>query len=168
MSPISPQMLGQLLDLHWGELVAWVGPADAMAEDVVQQAFIALAGQREMPENPQAWLYRTTRNLWINQSKQESRRRARQREVARHERQPSSAERRGEAAELVLRLRDLPEPWRQVVVARLWGDFSFQEIASMLGKSRATVWRHYRDALQELRKHYGVPCPTRTTTTDAT
>lgn len=155
---ISPIAINKLLDRHWGPLVAWVGPCGGAGEDVVQQAFIELARQKIEPDNPIGWLYRASRNLAINEQKQQRRREKRHRAIARPERQPCSVWQSTEAAELADRLGMLSEDARQVVVARIWGGFSFEEIAGMLQKSRATVWRHYQSALDELRTLYGAPC----------
>jgi len=155
---ISPQNIRYLLDNYWGPLVAWVGPCSGAGEDVVQQAFIALARQSLEPSNPVAWLYRTSRNLAINEQKQSQRRKRRHQALARTEEQPSSVWQNSEAAELAERLAKLPDDLRQVVVARIWGGFSFEEIGEILSKSRATVWRHYNTAFDELRTLYGAPC----------
>ena len=157
---VSPEVLAELIDRHWAPLVASVGADDRAAEDVVQQAFIALAAERVSPENPTAWLYKTSRNLAINERKQRERRRVRQGKAAQPERQPSDAFRNSEAAELNEHLGQLSDDAREIVVARIWGGLSFDEIAGVVGKSRATVWRHYRAAIETLRESYGVSCET--------
>lgn len=155
---ISPETLGNLLDRHWGPLVAWVGPCGGAAEDVVQEAFIALAGETIVPHNPPAWLYTTSRNLAINDRLQRQRRQRRHEVVARREEQSIPAWRTSEAAELAEQLSQLPDGPREIVVARIWGGLSFEEIAQATEKSRATVWRHYQTALQLLRESYGASC----------
>lgn len=157
---VSPETLAELIDRHWAPLVAWVGPTDRAAEDVVQQAFIALSAQQVSPENPAAWLYKTSRNLAINERKQRERRRVRQAKAARAERQPCDVWRNSEAAELAEHLDRLPDGAREIVVARIWGGLSFEEIAGAVDKSRATVWRHYQAAIEALRESYGVSCET--------
>ena len=157
---VTPERLAELLDRHWGPLVAWVGTCDGLAEDVVQQAFIALASQTVVPENPAAWLYKTSRHLAINTCKQHQRRLRRQTMAARCEQQPSTVWRSSQAAELVEKLNCLADAEREVVVAYIWGGLSFEEISCLVGTSRSTVWRHYQAALEHLRKVYNAPCKT--------
>lgn len=157
---ISPETLAELLDRHWGPLVAWVGPCGGASEDVVQRAFIALSAESVVPRNPPAWLYAASRNLAINERKQYQRRQRRQELVARPERQPCHAWRTSQAAELAEKLNQLPDDAREVIVAHIWGGLSFEEIGQVVQKSRATVWRHYQSALQSLREQYGATCET--------
>jgi RNA polymerase sigma-70 factor (ECF subfamily) len=62
---------------------------------------------------------------------------------------------------LAEKLSRLPDEQREVVVARIWGDLSFEEIARVLEKSQATVWRQYQAALMSLRELYGATCETK-------
>ncbi len=155
---VSSEQLTSLLDRHWGPLLAWVGIQNPAAEDVVQQAFISLASQSSVPDHPVAWLYQTSRRLAINESTQAARRRRRHAVVARSESLSPNAWKSTEAAELVEKLSQLDEAQRQVIVARLWGDLSFEDIAAVTGSSRATVWRRYQSGLQSLQQLYGVTC----------
>src|SRR5262245_18118094 len=54
----------------------------AGAEDVVQEALTALLGERSVPANPVAWMYRAVRNAAIDQVRASSRRRQREQAVA--------------------------------------------------------------------------------------
>src|SRR5262245_26950961 len=55
-------VLGQLVDRHAAALVLYARQFCRAPEDVVQEAFLRLAGQRAAPEQPVAWLYRAVRN----------------------------------------------------------------------------------------------------------
>lgn len=158
--PISPDNLITLINCHWGPLLAMVGRDRPWAEDVVQLAFVRLAAEEPPPDNPVAWLYRVTRREAINQWKQAQRRRHRQVAVAQAEVTPDDAGRQAESQELLEQLQQLEDDARQVLVARIWGQLSWEEIMRLTGKSRTTVWRLYRAALVQLRFHYDVPCPT--------
>ena len=149
---ITPTQLSQYLDRHWGPLVLWVGPADGVAEDVVQQAFVALAAQVDLPSNPVAWLYRTSRNIAINERRKLQRRKSRQKAVARRESQPCDLWKSQQAADLAEQLQRLPDELRETVVAHLWGGMTFAEIAIATERSQATVWREYQRALNQLRE----------------
>ncbi|MEZ6120345.1 MAG: sigma-70 family RNA polymerase sigma factor [Pirellulaceae bacterium] len=139
----------------------WVGPGDEAAEDIVQQAFIALAGAEVVPENPVAWLYQTSRNIGINERKKRQRRNRRESAVAKGEHQSSSIGKSVEATELLENLNRLSDMEREVVVAKLWAGLSFEDIAKATGQSRATVWRRYQTAINNLRILYGEPCKTK-------
>lgn len=158
---LSAEQIAELLERHWGPLVAWIGPDDEAVEDIVQQGFIALAAESPPPVNPAAWLYKVTRNIAINERSKRQRRNRRHRAVARPEEEQSPLWRTAEAAEIADLLNRLPEQQREVVVARIWGGLSFEEIADATSKSRTTVWRYYDAALTNLRDHHGVTCNTK-------
>ena len=58
----------------------WVDAATA--EDVVQEALVALLAERPAPQNPMAWMYRVVRNAAFNHHRSSTRRRRRERVVA--------------------------------------------------------------------------------------
>ncbi|MEL6110842.1 MAG: RNA polymerase sigma factor [Planctomycetota bacterium] len=144
--------LSHLLDRHWGPLLAWVGPADGIAEDVVQQAFLKFSALPKRPSNPTAWLYTTARHLALTERKKLGRRRARQQAVARAESQPCEIWKSHESAELVARLDALPNELRETIVAHLWAEMTFDEIAAATHRPKATVWRQYQKGLRLLRE----------------
>lgn len=150
--PITARQLSEYLDRHWGPLLVWVGQCDGMAEDVVQQAFIALSAQAIVPENPVAWLYKTSRHFAINERKKLCRHRVRQAAVAQPESQPCELWQTEQSADLADQLRGLPDELRETVVAHIWGEMPFAEIAAITGRSQATVWRQYQSALDQLRQ----------------
>ena len=47
---------------------------------------------------------------------------------------------------------------REVLVARIWGQLSFEEIAGLCHISAATAWRRYQAALDALRSRLEVGC----------
>lgn len=152
---LSPEELSRLIDAHWGALIAWVGAAQD-AEDVVQQAFVSLAGLVEAPDNPRAWLYKTAKNKAINAHKSSKRRLARQQLASKPERTAMPENSTAEISELQALLENLSQEQREIVVAKVWGQLTFDEIASIHGSSKATVWRIYNTAIELLRSLYGV------------
>jgi hypothetical protein len=62
MGRIGPDDLGRLFDEHAGALVLFARQWCDAPEDVVQDAFVALARQEESPERALAWLFRVVRN----------------------------------------------------------------------------------------------------------
>ena len=57
-------------------------------------------------------------------------------------------------------LEQLPPEQREVIVARLWGGLSFEQIAAVAGCSASTAFRRYEAGIEALRRLLGVSCPT--------
>ena len=57
-----------------------------------------------------------------------------------------------------MRSKPLPADQREIIVARLWGGLSFEEIAQLAGESTSTVYRCYQRGLTALRERLGVSC----------
>ena len=53
-------------------------------------------------------------------------------------------------------LRQLDHENRQIVVAKIWGNLGFEEIASETGCSSSTACRRYKAALKQMRDFLGV------------
>jgi RNA polymerase sigma-70 factor (ECF subfamily) len=133
------------------------------AEDAVQEAFLALLGQRRPPENPVAWMYRAVRNSAIDHLRSAARRRHREQTVAleRREMFDSTTDAQIDAATAQEWLDGLSPEHREVVVLRIWCDLGFAEIAEIVENSVSTVHDRYRRALGELRRALEKPCPTK-------
>lgn len=161
MNPLSPDDLARLLDRYAPALALYARQWCDCPDDVVQEAFIKLASQATPPDNIAAWLYRVVRNGAIGHSR--SARRRTQREAAVALRRDPWFESRpqdrldGQAAAQAL--QGLLAEQREVVVARLWGDLPFAEIAALIGQPTSTVHRWYQQGLEALRERLGVPCP---------
>jgi RNA polymerase sigma-70 factor (ECF subfamily) len=57
-------------------------------------------------------------------------------------------------------LQRLPDEQREVIVARLWGGLSFEQIAEAAGCSASTAFRRYSAGIDALRRELDEPCPT--------
>jgi RNA polymerase sigma-70 factor (ECF subfamily) len=139
----------------------WVDAATA--EDVVQEALVALLAERPVPQNPVAWMYRVVRNAAFDQHRSSTRRRRREQVVAEargdwFEMRPDAAL-DARAAETAL--QSLSKEIRQLIVMRIWGELGFAEIASVMDMSVSTVHDKYKKALGELRSVLEKPCPTK-------
>ena len=137
-------------------------------EDVVQDAFVALASLVDEPRDPTAWLYRAVRNAAINAGIAERRRKRREAVAVQQiptwfEADPTSDEIDPGAAQAAL--GELPDPQREVIVAHLWGGLTFEQIATLTGTSSSTAHRHYQAGLRILRDHLEAPCRPPMTTT---
>ena len=60
----------------------------------------------------------------------------------------------------VAALERLPIEQREILVARLWGGLSFEDIAEVAGCSASTAFRRYSAGIDALRQELGYPCPT--------
>jgi RNA polymerase sigma-70 factor (ECF subfamily) len=162
---MTPHDFARLVDRHAGALVLYARQWCAAPEDVVQDAFLKLAGQRDAPREPVAWLYRVVRNAALDTGKTSRRRQQRETAVARPERWFVEPEVEGlDADAAVAALQRLPEDQREAIVAHLWGGLNFEEIAAVAGCSASTAHRRYCAGLAAVRELLGVPCPTRSPT----
>ena len=152
--PVDSEKLGDLLDRYWPVLVAWVAGTRDDAEDIVQSAFIKLAAEDPAPINCAAWLFTVTKRLAMNEHLSRNKRRLREAEVASQRLKPVCSQKRSTALELEDLLSKLEKREREVVIARIWGGLTFDEIASVIGESKATVWRVYQSGIEALRDLY--------------
>ena len=133
----------------------------AAAEDVVQEAFLELFRQPEQPQNTSAWLYKVVRNKSISARRSTNRRR--HHEGWRANRSPGwfeeSPENTLDASEITKQISELPDHEREVLVLRLWGELTFEEIARLTESSSSNCHRLYRKAIDQLRQKAGIPCP---------
>jgi RNA polymerase sigma factor (sigma-70 family) len=158
MSILSPQAVTRLWDERRNALVLYARQWCDAPEDVVQEAFLLLVRQVATPENPVGWLYRVVRNRAINAAR--SRGRQSRRETAACGQpwfEPAEGERL-DAAAATDALKQLPIEQREVIVARLWGGLSFEEIARLSEKSLSKVYRSYRRGLAALRERLERSC----------
>jgi RNA polymerase sigma factor (sigma-70 family) len=160
MSILSPQAVTRLWDEHLGALVLYARQWCDAPEDVVQEAFLLLVRQVVAPENPIGWLYRVVRNRAINTAR--SRGRQSRRETAAAARgelwfEPAEGDRL-DAAAAADALTQLPIEQREVIVARVWGGLSFEEIARLSEMSLSKVYRSYQRGLAALRERLDASC----------
>jgi RNA polymerase sigma-70 factor (ECF subfamily) len=151
----------RLMDTHGPPLILYARQWCAAPEDVVQDAFLKLIALGHPPSEIVAWLYRVVRNAAIDASRTERNRRRRESEVAKGARWFVQAEVDGLDAEAaVTALARLSIDEREVIVARLWGQLSFEQIAEVAGSSASTAFRRYSAGIDALRQELGLPCPT--------
>ena len=133
----------------------WVASV-ADAEDVVQAAFVKFWRHRPDAE-PEHYplLYSTVRTCALDLIRTDSRRGRREQVVAPDPEEPffdATIEHRENADIISIALNQLPEPQREVLVLRIWGELTFAEIAATLGDSINTVASRYRYAIDALRR----------------
>jgi RNA polymerase sigma-70 factor (ECF subfamily) len=136
----APQILlyGRALGLSHGE-----------AEDVLQETFLALLQREEKPEEPKHYCLRAFRNKALNYRRGLWRRLTRELESQRwfeHEPAEDPQERVAMRA-----LENLPADQREVIVLKIWHEYTFEEIGELLELSPNTAAGRYRYGLQKLR-----------------
>ena len=80
--PLGSEILGRLLDEHAAALVLFARQFCCCPEDAVQEAFVELVRQSEMPREVLPWLYRVVRNKAYSASRAQGRRERREAAVA--------------------------------------------------------------------------------------
>ena len=149
------------MDDHAAALVLYARQWCAAPEDVVQEAFVKLAGQRSPPASVLPWLYRVVRNGALGAARAERRRKHHEARAA--ARTPAwflPTEGDGlDAAAAAAALQALPLQQREILVARLWGGLTFEQIGPLAGLSASAAHRHYHAGLDALRERLRVPCP---------
>ncbi len=157
MPRIAPEELGRLYREHARALRLYARQWPAGDEDLVQDAFIKLAQQSPPPEQVLAWLYRVVRNGALTAGRGEARRRRRQDRASAPEAWFSATEDHLDGREATRLMADLPLDLREVIVARIWGGLTFEEVARLAGCSLPTAHRRYQAGLAALRERFDSP-----------
>lgn len=152
MPSIDPTLLGLLYRNHAAALRLYARQWLAHADDLVQDAFVRLAQQSPPPDRVLPWLYRVVRNQALALHRTTLRRQRREARVSAPEAWFDSTDERLDAREASRKLAELPLDLREVIVARLWGGLTFEEIAALVGCSLPTAHRRYQAGLTELRE----------------
>lgn len=160
MLSIGPEQLASLFDSHARSLLLYARQwcPGLQAEDVVQDAFVALARSRPIPSQPVAWLYRAVRNAAISALRGDRRRRLREAHVAGRESWFATVDDQIDAANATAALATLDRDEREVIVARLWGGLTFEQVAEVVGCSPPTAYRRYQSALTRLQQKLEDAC----------
>ena len=129
--------------------------ASSVAEDCVQEAFVRLAAQKVVPDSPAAWLVTAVRNAMIDAVRSQKRRRQREQLVAHKDTHDAShadvVSETCSSDELQVALQQLDDMTRDILVAHLWNQMTFRQIADIFGLSRSTAHRRYEDGIRQLR-----------------
>jgi RNA polymerase sigma factor (sigma-70 family) len=161
--PIDADQLGRLLDELAPALALYAAQWTDAADDCVQEALVELAGQPAAPDNVRAWLYRVVKHRALNAARGARRRRDREtraadcRLMATYQ---STSFDGWDALAVTDALGRLESTKREVVVMRIWGSLTYEEIAAALSIATSTAHRHYQQALEHLRQTLESPCST--------
>ena len=126
-----------------------LGLSHGEAEDVLQEVFVALLRREVPPDEPENYCLRAFRNRAINYHRGLWRRVRRELE-SRHwfERSVAATDTEIEAIRC---LETLPLEQREVIVLKIWHEFTFEKIGAMLEISPNTAAGRYRYGLQKIR-----------------
>lgn len=126
-----------------------LGLSHSEAEDVLQETFVALMAKAAAPQEPEHYCMRAFRNRALNYRRTLWRRLTRELESHRwFERSAGEPEMERKAMRCLERL---PAEQREVLVLKIWHDYTFEKIGEMLDLSPNTVAGRYRYGLQKLR-----------------
>jgi RNA polymerase sigma-70 factor (ECF subfamily) len=168
MPPLAPDILGRIYRQHAPALRLYARQWPGCADDLVQDAFVKLAQQSPPPLRLLPWLYRVVRNGALAANRTAARRRRREEQVSAPEGWFVAVDEHLDARDAAALLSALPLELREVIVARLWGALTFEEIALLVGCSLPTAHRRYQAGLAQLRERLegrwtsNLPSPTTT------
>jgi RNA polymerase sigma factor (sigma-70 family) len=152
MPSIEAETLGRLYAQHAPALRLYARQWPGSGEDVVHDAFVKLAQQSSPPTQVLAWLYRVVRNTALAADRAAARRRRRESKASNTEAWLTAVDDHVDAQQAAHLLAGLSLPLREVIVARVWGGLTFEEIAQLVGCSLPTAHRRYHAGLTELRE----------------
>jgi RNA polymerase sigma factor (sigma-70 family) len=136
---------GRALFAYARSLVADTG----VAEDLIHQVFLKLLkGGAVLPETPRPYLFKAIRNAALNHRRRQTRE-VDISQVGAWLEAPTGREH--EALAIEAALASLPDDQREVVVLRIWGGLTFEEVAAVVAAPANTVASRFRYARERLR-----------------
>lgn len=126
-----------------------LGLSHGEAEDVLHETFAALMRRPEPPLKPEHYCVRSFRNRALNHRRNLWRRLARELESRRWFERAEDETPRERAA--MRCLAGLPVEQREVIVLKIWHEYTFEEIGELLNLSPNTAAGRYRYGLQKMR-----------------
>ena len=154
MAQIDRQTLGTWFEQYAPRLVLYARQwlDYQAAQDAVQDAFVQLIGQNHEPANVKAWLFKTVRYRSISRLRSRARRRKREQVVSGNK---SWFEYRSDQLldinAVTVMLEALDPNLREIIVLRIWGQLTLQQVGDIVGLSVATIFRRYEQGLQTIR-----------------
>lgn len=127
------------------------------AEDVVLDAILAVAELPVSPDNLLAYLFRTVRNKALHLSKQNSRFNTDHDLTGFIDTNSQNAEQNLFTRQILRYLDELDSDQQQVLVMKLFGDLTFDEIAEITASNPNTVASWYRRGLILLKEKIHEP-----------
>lgn len=126
-----------------------LGLSQAEAEDVLQDTFVALLGLTNPPESLSGYCIKTFRNRAVNYRRSLWRRLTRELASQAWFDQDEVTDQQDRV--LMAALAALPQDQREVIVLKIWHEYTFEEIGALLGTSPNTAAGRYRYGISKLR-----------------
>jgi RNA polymerase sigma-70 factor (ECF subfamily) len=153
------------LDKHGAALVAYArqwSNNHADAEDIVQEAFVRFWRSHNNVRNPAAYLFASVKRGAVDWHRKAQRRARREKDLAQqHARTEQTifnttpAEHAETQAAIEAAIQRLPLPQREVLILKIWGELTFDQVAEVTEVPSNTASSRYRYALDALRKDLG-------------
>ncbi|MBN9122598.1 MAG: sigma-70 family RNA polymerase sigma factor [Planctomycetes bacterium] len=157
---MTARQIADLIASHAAALALFARQWCAAPEDAVQDAFCKLVRLSAPPGDPVAWLFKVVRTTAIDRGRADRRRARREAATAKPERWFAEPEIEGlDAQAAVAALEALPPEQREVIVSRLWGGMTLEQVAQVAGCSLTTAHRRFEAGIAALRERLGVACP---------
>ena len=157
---MTARLIADLIASHAAPLALFARQWCAHPEDAVQDAFCKLVRLPAPPGDPIAWLFAVVRTTAIDRGRADRRRAKREAISAKPEQWFAEREIEGLDAEAaVAALEALPPELREVIVSRLWGGMTLEQVAGVAGCSLTTAHRRFEAGIAALRERLGVTCP---------
>jgi RNA polymerase sigma factor (sigma-70 family) len=153
---VPPEFLSQLIAAHAATLELYARQICDTPEDAVQDAFVRLAAQSQLPSRVLPWLFEVTRNRAVSLQRSTRRRKRHEAQAARRDWFETNEGAPLDADMATRALEQLSSEEREVIVAHVWGGMTFDEIGRLTQTSSSTAHRRYREALARLRTKLGV------------
>ncbi len=149
VAQLDSEQLRELLEAHGAALTLYARQWCHVPEDALQEALIELLRLPEVPEQPAAWLFTTVRRRAMNLARSEQRRTRHHAQAAEQKSNWFIEDDSGpfEPSELSAMLSRLPALEREIVIAKVWGDLTYAQIAQLVELSTSAVHRRYQHAL---------------------
>lgn len=154
---IEATALAEIWDTHADRLLLVARSIGGPAEDAVQEAFIALAKQSEVPNDPMAWLVRVARNRLLQWQRGNRRRKHREHRAGTacwFDYEIRRVDEQIDGRDVTASLMTLGSPDREVIVMHLWGEMTFEAIGEVIGVSRASAHRAFTRGLVALKGEF--------------
>ncbi len=158
LSSDQAQALKLLVEQNSGALVLYARSWCHCPEDAVQEAMLELVKQPQLPTEPLPWLFQTVRWRALAISRSEDRLRRRHEKAAQDKpayfqsNATSSLSDEIAADQLEASLRQLSDIDHAIVVSKIWGKQTFQQIAHAMELSRTSVHRRYQQSIARLQE----------------
>lgn len=152
---MNPESLRNFLNEHEQSLILYARQWCNSPEDVVQEALMELVRKQLDPAKNIAWVYKVVRNKAISALRKDSKIKP----LNETNREPWFVNNDAEKLDGITvtnALEKLEEHFREVIIARIWGKLTFEEIAQVVNISSSEAHRRYHEALESLRKHLRV------------